>query len=609
MTTQENKVLVSSQQTKTAAATAEKIIGQAIEKFGMIGVAVVVIMVFYTTADVTLRYFFNKPIADVYELTGFMMLIVGCLTIAWCALTDQHVKVDILVKLLSPRLQNILMLLNNLLVSGVSLLMVVQTFKFGMYMLETGAHTTLIKMPYYPFYFIMAQFLPVVFAMLMMLIRSFYKVVKDDAELLGVIGIIAVIVALLMKFWLGAAFLAIGFLGYGLLEGWERAFTMVAMQSYSSMTKYDITVLPMFILMAALASNTGISGDLYHTSRAWLGQIRGGLAIATVAGCGMFAAISGSSMATSLAIGKAAFPELRKYGYDEKLAVGSIAAGGTVGNLIPPSMGFILYGILTETSVGKLFMAGILPGVLEVVVYIMIIYLICRIKPEMGPPGEKTSFMEKIVSLKNTWPMVTLFLLVMGGIYLGIFTPTEAGAVGAFGTIVITLIMRRLNLEKFLAAIKETAQTTGMLIMILVGVMILMRFFTISNLPAFLGNYVAGLQVSPMVIMGVIIIFYLLAGAFMDILAVIFITVPIFFPIVTGLGYHPLWFGVIIVMMFEIGAITPPMGLNVFVLSAATDLPVSTIFRGIIPFLVGDLIRVLLVVFIPAISLYIPLNM
>jgi tripartite ATP-independent transporter DctM subunit len=239
----------------------------------------------------------------------------------------------------------------------------------------------------------------------------------------------------------------------------------------------------------------------------------------------------------------------------------------------------------------------------------MIIYLICRIKPEMGPPGEKTSFMEKIVSLKNTWAMVTLFLLVMGGIYLGIFTPTEAGAVGAFGTIVITLIMRRLNLEKFVAAIKETAQTTGMLIMILVGVMILMRFFTISNLPAFLGNYVAGLQVSPMVIMGVIIIFYLLAGAFMDILAVIFITVPIFFPIVTGLGYHPLWFGVIIVMMFEIGAITPPMGLNVFVLSAATDLPVSTIFRGIIPFLVGDLIRVLLVVFIPAISLYIPLNM
>lgn len=430
-----------------------------------------------------------------------------------------------------------------------------------------------------------------------------------SAELLGVIGIIAVIVALLMKFWLGAAFLAIGFLGYGLLEGWERAFTMVAMQSYSSMTKYDITVLPMFILMAALASNTGISGDLYRTSRTWLGQIHGGLAMATVAGCGMFAAISGSSMATSLAIGKAAFPELRKYGYDEKLAVGSIAAGGTVGNLIPPSMGFILYGILTETSVGKLFMAGILPGVLEVVIYMMIIYFICRIKPEMGPPGEKTSFMEKIVSLKNTWAMVVLFLLVMGGIYLGIFTPTEAGAVGAFGTMVVTLIMRRLNFEKFIAAIKETAQTTGMLIMILVGVMILMRFFTISNLPAFLGNYVAGLQVSPAVIMGVIIIFYLLAGAFMDILAVIFITVPIFFPIVTGLGYHPLWFGVIIVMMFEIGAITPPMGLNVFVLSAATDLPVSTIFRGIIPFLVGDLIRVLLVVFVPAISLYIPLNM
>ena len=293
-----------------------------------------------------------------------------------------------------------------------------------------------------------------------------------------------------MKFGL-ARFPGHGFLD-GLLEGWERAFTMVAMQSYSSMTKYDITVLPC-LFSAGQLQYRHKRGRTVFPDLAGTNPRRAGDGHRPVAVC---------SQQSAAPVG--AFSRWQQLSesntYDEKLAVGSIAAGGTVGNLIPPSMGFILYGILTETSVGKLFMAGILPGVLEVVIYMMIIYFICRIKPEMGPPGEKTSFMEKIVSLKNTWAMVVLFLLVMGGIYLGIFTPTEAGAVGAFGTMVVTLIMRRLNFEKFIAAIKETAQTTGMLIMILVGVMILMRFFTISNLPAFLGNYVAGLQVSPAVV-------------------------------------------------------------------------------------------------------------
>ncbi|HHT47456.1 MAG TPA: TRAP transporter large permease [Firmicutes bacterium] len=430
-----------------------------------------------------------------------------------------------------------------------------------------------------------------------------------STELLGALGIIAIIVALMLKFWLGAAFLIIGFLGYGLLDGWNKALLMIPMQSFSTMTRYDTTVIPMFILMAAVSASTGISGDLYRTARVWFGQIRGGLAMATVAGCGMFAAISGSSMATSMAIGKAAYPELRKYGYDERLAAGSIAAGGTIGNLIPPSMGFILYGILTETSVGNLFMAGILPGLLEVVLYMLVIYLICRLKPEMGPPGPKTSIIEKIVSLKDTWHMIALFLLVMGGIYLGIFTPTEAGAIGAFGALIITFFTRRLTLGRLISSLKEAAETTGMLIMILVGVMIFMRFLTVSGLPAFLGNYVTTLHVQPMLIMLVIIIFYLFAGAFMDILACIFITVPIFFPIVMELGFDPLWFGVIVVMMFEIGAITPPMGLNVFVLSAATDVPVMTIFRGIVPFLIADLARVILVVAFPAISLYLPMVM
>jgi len=425
-------------------------------------------------------------------------------------------------------------------------------------------------------------------------------------ELVGLIGLLAVVLLLLFKFWLGAAFILVGFIGYGYLVDWNTVLNMIGIETFSSIARYHITVIPMFILMGTVASHTGIAGDLFDTAYKWIGRLRGGVAMAAVASCGMFAAVSGSSVATAVTMGKVAIPEMKKYNYDMQLASGSVAAGGTLGILIPPSMGFILYGIFTETSIGKLFMAGIIPGVLEVVFYIVTILFLCTVRPSMGPAGPSTPWKQKIVSLKNTWAMIVLFLLVMGGIYMGIFTPTEAGAIGAFGAVVITLIGRRLNMSNFRRSIIEAAQTTGMIGLLLVGAFIFNRFMTISGLPFLLGEVVAGLGLPPIQILIFLIILYILLGCIMDPFAAIVITIPIIFPLVLAMGFNPIWYGVIMVRMLEIGAITPPMGLNVFVISAASDVPIGTVFRGIVPFLIADFLHVALLVAVPSISLFLP---
>lgn len=278
-------------------------------------------------------------------------------------------------------------------------------------------------------------------------------------EMIGLIGIIILIVLMIFfKVWVGFAMALVGFVGYMVFEGWDMAVFMSGMEPYTSVAAYTLSCIPLFILMGSVVAGTGISTDIYVAARQWIGFVRGGIAMATVAACGLFAAITGSSMATAVTMGKAAYPEMVKYEYDDKMAAGSIAAGGTIGILIPPSIAFITYGILTETPIGQLFIAGIIPGILEVVFYILTIYIICLIKPHYGPPGPKTTFKEKIISLPSVLPVVILFLVVIGGIYGGIFTPTEAGAIGAFGAIVIGLVQRRLKWGSFVFSLRETAK-------------------------------------------------------------------------------------------------------------------------------------------------------
>ena len=430
-----------------------------------------------------------------------------------------------------------------------------------------------------------------------------------SSELIGGIGVVILVILVFMKIWIGAAMALVGVIGYGIIVGFDYALIFAGQLPYSTIAFYPMTAIPLFVLMGAVISNTGVSQDLYNTAHKWIGRLRGGLAMATVGACAGFSAVCGSSTATAATMGKVALPEMKRLDYDDKLATGSVAAGGTMGILIPPSMGFILYGILVDQSIGRLFMAGIFPGITEAAFYVGAIWIVTRFNPKLGPRGPKFSLKEKIFSLKNTWAMLALFILVMGGIYMGVFTPTEAGALGAFLAIVISLVGRKLTWTNFRGSVVETAQITAMIVLMIVGAFMLMRFLAVSRLPTLLSDFVVGLPVADIWILVAIIIMYIILGCFLDIYASIILTLPIIFPVILALDFNPIWFGVIMVRVMEIGLITPPMGMNVFILSSVTDVPVGTIFRGVIPFLIADFLHVALLVAVPAVSLFLPSTM
>ncbi len=426
-----------------------------------------------------------------------------------------------------------------------------------------------------------------------------------SGEAAGIIGIAALLVLMFFKMRLGTAMILVGFLGYAYLADFETALLMLGMEPYVQTAYYPITAIPLFILMGAIVAVTGISQDLYNAARKWIGQVRGGLAIASVGACGLFAAICGDSIATAVTMGKVAYPEMKRFGYDDGLSSACVIAGGTIGILIPPSLGFILYGLLTEESVGKLFMAGIFPGITQVLFYMMIIYITCRLNPGLAPPvSERVDLKEKIVGLKVVWPMIIIFLLVIIGIYAGIFTPTEAGAVGAFGAVFIALILKRFGWKELRQAATETAESTTMILYVLIGAFIFMRFITLTNLPGVMSVFVVGLQIPKLAILLGIVAVYIILGCFLDVLIVIILTVPIIYPTIVGLGYDPIWWGVIMVRVMEIGMITPPFGINLFVLTKAINLPVGTAYRGIVPFVIADFLHLALLIAFPQISLF-----
>jgi tripartite ATP-independent transporter DctM subunit len=358
--------------------------------------------------------------------------------------------------------------------------------------------------------------------------------------------------------------------------------------------------------MGVIVGGAGLSGDLYNTAHKWFGRLPGGLAISTTFACGGFAAITGSSSASVLTMGTVALPEMKKFNYDPKLAAGTVAAGGTIGILIPPSLGFILYAVLTEQSIGRLFIAGIIPGIIQVLFYSALIIILCRINPLLGPRGPKAGIKEKIYSLKNTWPVLFLFLLVIGGMYGGIFTPTEAASIGAFGSIVIVIAMRRLNIRGVFDNIMESLKLTGMILILLVGAFIFAHFLALSKLPMLLSEIVTSLGVSKYVILLAIVILYVILGMFTEIFSSIVLTIPVLYPTVMALGFDPIWFGVIMVKLMEIGLITPPIGMNVFLLAGVTDTPMGDIFRGIVPFVLSDFVQLAFLIALPQLSLFLP---
>ena len=426
--------------------------------------------------------------------------------------------------------------------------------------------------------------------------------------IVGVIGFVVLVFLLLFGGTpVGFAMGVVGVAGFGYLVGWEPALNLLRTVPYLTISDYSMSVIPLFLLMGALTFYAGISRDLYYTMYRWLGYLRGGLAMASVAACAGFAAISGTSMATAATMGTVALPEMKRYRYDSTLAVGSVAAGGTMGILIPPSVTMIVYAIITEQSVGKLFLAGVIPGILEAVFYIVTIAILCKRRPLIGPPGEKTTLAQKIFSLGSTWPVITLFLIVIGGIFMGVFSPTEAGGIGALGAFLFALGKRKLSRSNLYAALLETGKTTAMLLIIIIGAKIFGYFLSVSRLPFELAEALAGLTFNRYIILGMIIAVYIFLGCFMLPMPLIIVTVPIIFPLILSLDFNPIWFGIIVVRLVEIGQITPPVGLNLFVVKGvAKDIPMGTIYRGVIPFLIADFFHVVLLVALPQISLFLP---
>jgi C4-dicarboxylate transporter DctM subunit len=424
---------------------------------------------------------------------------------------------------------------------------------------------------------------------------------------IGYIGIGLLVVLLFSGIHIGVVMGAVGFLGIACISGWAAGLIVLKTVPFTTFANYSMSVVPLFILMGGFCFYAGISKELYDTVHKWLGHLRGGLAMATVGACAAFAAVSGSSLATAATMGTVALPEMRRYKYDPALAAGCIAAGGSIGILIPPSVPLIIYGILANQSIGKLFIAGIIPGVLEAIFYIITIYILCRLNPARGPSGSKTGFMEKITSLKATWGVLLLFIIVIGGIYFGIFSPTEAAGVGACGACIFAMVRRRLGWPNFKASVVGTVKTTSMIFVIFLGAMILGYFLAVTRLPFELADFVGGLPVNRYVILGLILAVYFVLGCIMDSLAMILLTVPIFYPLITALGFDPIWFGIIIVRAAEIGLITPPVGLNVFVIKGITkEIPMYTIFRGIIPFIIADICHVILLVIVPQVATFLP---
>jgi len=424
---------------------------------------------------------------------------------------------------------------------------------------------------------------------------------------IGIIGIVLLFILLFSGMPIGFVMGIVGFLGFGYIVGFSGALNQLGMSIFASFSDYNLSVIPLFVFMGELAFVAGLSSSLYSTAYKWFSRLPGGLAMATVAGCAGFAAICGSSTATAATIGTVALPEMRKYGYDSALATGATAAGGTIGILIPPSIGFVIYGLITQTSISELFLAGILPGLLLVTLFTLTIAIIIKISPQKGPKGESVSLIKKIISLKDVWGMLVLFLGVIGGLYLGVFTPTEAAAIGSFGAIVIALIRRSLSWSGLKSALRSTGQTTVMVFVIMFGAAIFSYFLTVTRIPTTLAETVAGLSISPYVTFAVISIIYLILGCMMDIFSIIILTVPIIFPVIISLGFDPIWFGVIMVIEMEMGLITPPVGVNLFVIKGvAKDIPLFTVARGALPFVAAMIIGIVILVVFPQIATFLP---
>jgi C4-dicarboxylate transporter DctM subunit len=431
-----------------------------------------------------------------------------------------------------------------------------------------------------------------------------------STDAVAVIGFVALFILMLLRVPVGMAMGLVGVTGFGYIVGSGPALKMIGQTTMRTVTDYTFGVIPMFLLMGAFVTNSGMSRELFRTANTFVGHLRGGLGIATVAACGAFAAICGSSVATAATFSTVAYPEMRRYGYPQSFATGVIAAGGTLGAMLPPSTVLAVYGIITEQDIGKLFIAGILPGLLAISMYISTIVLLGIVRPGFLPAGKRISWSDRLAALRDIWAPLVLFIFVIGGLYGGWFTPTEAGGMGAGGAFVIGVLSGRLSRADIRRSLLQATRTAAAVFTVLIGALLFGYFLTITQTPQKVTEFLTSLGLGRYGVLALIMLMYLALGCLMDAMAMIILTVPIIFPVITALGFDPIWFGVIIVMTVELGLIHPPVGMNVFVIkSVIPDVSFTTIFVGVLPFILTDLVRLVILIAFPIIALWLPSRM
>ncbi len=428
-----------------------------------------------------------------------------------------------------------------------------------------------------------------------------------DPITIALLGMLGMFVLIALHVPIGVAIGAAGVVGFGILGGWGPAFSLIGTEYITVFTNAELAVIPLFLLMGSFAGVSGLSSDIYKLAYAFVGHRRGGLALATIGGCAGFGAVCGSSLATAATMGRVALPEMLGRGYSQTLATGSIAAGGTLGMLIPPSVIMVIYAFLTEQFVITLFVAALIPGLIAVAFHFVTVAILVRMNPEAGPAGGRTNWLERRRIVFQSWGVIVLLLAVIGGIYGGVFTVNEAASLGAGLSFLFTVMRGKLTWNTTFQVLRETATNTAMIYLIIGGASIFSSFVTLSKMPDALVDLISGLGVAPLVVILILFVIYLILGAVFDTVAAMVITLPFVLPLVIELGYNPIWWGVVLVMAIEVGMITPPIGMNVFVLfGVAENISLNTIFRGIFPFLYADLVRILLIILFPALALWLP---
>ena len=607
--------------------------------FFSIATVLLILMALPATVDVLARYLFSYSVPGTVDITELALAMIIFGVMGYVNDNDSHIRVTLLLEKLPEHVRAVLRYSSSGLSVALFACMTYCMYANGVNKFLGNEGSYSISLPLYIFVFICTAFLighvlslsAQTLLHLADLLRSrryagllagtalvaagmaapFFlqdTVLGGDPAALGITGVSALMVLLFLGMPIGTAMAGIGFLGMLIFYPTPRtALSMLGVSPLSTASSYVYGVVPMFILMGNLAMHSGISRDLFNAASCWLGRLPGGLAISTVAGCAGFSAVSGDSMATAVTMASVALPEMKRKRYDQPFACATLACGGTLGILIPPSTGFIFYSLVTEASIGKLFMAGVIPGVLLALFFMAAVFIFSRRHPDLAPVGDPTTFRQKLRSLRGVLPMLALIFIILGGILGGLFSPNAGGAVGVVCVALYAFVTRKLRWSTFVAALRDSADVTGRLLYILIGVTLLGYFFAATRLPYELAEALAGMQTSRWVIFAGIVVFYILLGALLNVIPMVLLTLPAMYPSVLTLGFDPIWFGVQCVILMEMGQITPPVGINVFALSTMTrDVPMFQIFRHITPYFLCMLLLVVLLCFFPQLALWLP---